>query len=30
MFSIAYLILYAWRALARAWIGNSMAWEMHA
>lgn len=30
MFSIAYLTLYAWRGLARAWICNSTAWEMHA
>lgn len=30
MFSIACLTLYARRALARAWICNSMAWEMLA
>lgn len=30
MFSIAYLTLYARPALARAWICNSTAWEMHA
>lgn len=30
MFSIAYLTLYAQCALARAWICNSTAWEMHA